>query len=107
MAEAVEEDRFPGSETFVLKAALVLFMIGLFTGMWLVKKFMTWKNPNPKNHQRRGRPEHRRMEELGLLPNEIHIAPHTGEKHHIRKTCNGLNSAAAKRTLEPCSFCCV
>ena len=35
------------------------------------------------------------------------VAPHTGQKFHIRRACNGLNSAAAKRTLEPCDFCCV
>ena len=107
VAEAVEKDRFPGSETFVIQAALVLFLIGLFTGMWLAKKHATWKSPSPVKPPATWTTETQTEERVKAWPNEIYIAPHTGQKFHIRRACSGLNSAAAKRTLEPCDFCCV
>jgi hypothetical protein len=106
-AEAVEKDRFPGSETFVIQAAVVLFLIGLFTGMWLAMKYATWRKPIPVRKPATWTTETQTEERVRAWPNEIFIAPHTGQKFHIRRACNGLNSAAAKRTLEPCDFCCV
>ncbi len=46
-AEAVEKDRFPSSEPFVIQAAVVLFLIGLITGMRLAMKYATWRKPIP------------------------------------------------------------
>ena len=102
VAEAVEKDRFPGSETFVIQAVVVLFLIGLFTGMWLAMKHATWRKPIPVRKPATWTTETQTEERVRALPNDIFISPHTGQKLHIRRACNGLNSAAAKRTLGPC-----
>jgi hypothetical protein len=79
VAEAVVEDRFPGSETCVLKAAFVLILIGLFTGVWLAKKYATWKNPSLVKPPATRTTMTQMDGGVRTLPYEIHIVPPTAE----------------------------
>jgi hypothetical protein len=103
---AQDEDKHPNSEWLVLKAAVVLFLVGLFTGMFLAKKLATWMSTathltapllNATGTQTESAPT--TLTTLTILPSTILIAPSHGRKYHLVRSCPGLLQASERSNL--------
>ena len=99
-------DDHPGSEWFVLKAALILFMVGVLTGMCLMTKLkaLTAK-VEPTRMPLLTTVGSQTTEQMPATPGQVFIAPASGRYYHMKRSCPGLANAGEKREMKARERC--
>jgi hypothetical protein len=105
------EDKYPGSEWFVLQAAAIVFMVGLFTGIYLYKKIASWWTPPLKTPllatvgtQTTAIEVQVQTEVVTRIPPIVYVAPASGRRFHLVRSCQGMNQAGERKPMEPCAY---
>ena len=100
------KDDHPGSEWFVLRAAMVLFMVGLLAGMFLMKKLQALTTRvEPVRMQLMSTAGTQPSEQKPAIPRQVFIAPASGTHYHTMRSCPGLGNAGEKREMKACKQC--